>query len=81
MAARRLNPTFVPTNSRRASSPISIAMSIMLSQFVDPGLAEPPMSVSLLAQEEPDDEEDEDDDDEDDQESGDDDADSDGYSE
>jgi hypothetical protein len=81
LAARRLNPTFVPTNSRRASSPISIALSRMLIEFVDPDPVTRRPAVNFLAQEGPGDEDDEEEEDEDDEESGEDDGAFDGYSE
>jgi hypothetical protein len=81
LAARWLNPTFVPTNSRRASSPISIAMNRMLAEFVDPDPAMCWVEVNFLAQEDPSDEDDEEEEDEDDENGGQDDDSFDGYSE
>jgi hypothetical protein len=79
-AARRMNPMFASTNSRRVPSPDGHeAMSRILPEFFDPDPAGRSTPVDVLAREEP--EEDDDDEEEEDEEEGEDDRDSDGYSE
>ena len=84
MVARRMNPAFVPTNSRRVFFFGRYKMSRMLSEIVDSDPADRTVAVEPRLREEPEadeDDEEEDDDDEDDKEDQDNDGDSDGYSE
>jgi hypothetical protein len=87
LAARRSNPTFVPTNSPGAPPPpFPIAMSEISWRFVDPDPAGCRAAVNFLSEEDPEDEEDDDDndddeDEEDDEESAEDEGEPDGYSE
>ena len=81
MVARRMNPAFVPTNSRRVFFFGRYKMSRMLSEFVDSDPADRTVAVDARLREEPEADDDDEDDDDDDKEDQDNDSDSDGYSE
>jgi hypothetical protein len=86
MAARRLEPLFVPANSRRvilfAAAATMTTMTRMLAEFVLPDAANGKMTADARVREEPDEDDDDDDDEEkDDQDDEQDDGNSDGYSE